>query len=260
MDIFQNQIAKDKFSSTNHLWNELGLNKAWSVGYLTTIIKQKKFKNKEEWYSYYFQSGDNRLAEISKLNENDKKLIKGNNPSKNKFLNKLNFNYGRTKMEIALKGMELYKAIVEQGNPYQLTENDCKYIAYYRVVCETWNGVMGREFATKNKIVETLLNAGYDVSIIDTNGKFDYEYGIDFELYYDGSIVCGLQIKPESYKGDSEYLNKAKEINEVKNNKYKAKFNRNVYYVYSNEKGNISNKEVLTQMLNELKVIDSNIA
>lgn len=260
MDIFKNEIAKDKFSSTNYIWNALGLNTAWSVGYITTLIKQKKFKSKDDWYAHYFESGEQRFAEISKLNENDKLLINSNVPSNNKLLNKLNFNYGRTKLEIALKGIRLYEAILKEGNPYNLTEDECKYIAFYRVVCETWNGVMGREFSTKKTMYNDFLTEGYEVSIIDTNGRFDYNYGIDFELYYEGVIVCGLQIKPESYKSNKDYLKKAKEINEIKNNKYKSKFNRNSYYIYSNEKGYISNKEVIQEILNELRTIEENIA
>lgn len=261
MDIFTNKIPKDKFSSTNELWNRLGLNKAWSVGYITTLIKQKKFQNKEEWYSYYFESGEKRLEEINKLNASELKLINGKYPTTDKFLNRLNYNYGRTKLEIAHKGIALYNALLEEGNPHNLTEDDCKYIAYYRVVCETWNGVMGREFTTKENIINQFAKKGYEVLIIDTTGQFDYEYGVDFELYYDGRIVCGIQIKPESYnKGDADYLQKAKEINAEKNTKYKNKFGRNVHYIYSNHKGFIINNEVINAMLNELKAIDTNIA
>ena len=261
MDIFTNKIPKDKFSSTNELWNRLGLNKAWSVGYTTTLIKQKKFKNKEEWYSYYFESGEKRLAEISKLNDYELGLINGKTQSSNKFLNKLNYNYGRTKLEIAQKGVILYNEVLKEGNPYNLTEDDCKYIAYYRVVCETWNGIMGREFATKKNIINQFDKKGYEILIIDTTGQFDYEYGVDFELYYDGRIICGIQIKPESYsKGDADYLQKAKEINEEKNNKYKSKFNRNVHYIYSNHTGYIINNAVIDVMLNELKTINKSIA
>lgn len=260
MDIFINEIPKDKFSSTNELWNKLGLNKAWSVGYTTSLIKQKKFKNKEEWYSYYFQSGEDRLREINKLSKEEINLLNGKYQSKDNELNKLNFNYGRTKAEIAQKGVILYNAIVEEGNPYNLTESECKYIAYYRVVCETWNGVIGRELATKENIIKHFGKKGYEIGFIDTTGAFDYAYGVDFEIYYEGNIVCGLQIKPESYKANTTYLDKAKKINKEKNDKYKHKFGRNVHYVYSSHTGYISNYEVLNDILIELNAMSENIA
>lgn len=260
MDIFINEIPKEKFSSTNELWNKLGLNKAWSVGYATTLIKQKKFKNKEEWYSYYFQSGEDRLKEINQLDKEKIDLLNSKSQSTDKELNKLNFNYGRTKQEIAQKGVILYNAILKEGNPHGLTENECKYIAYYRVVCETWNGVIGRETATKENVIKHFNQKGYEISFIDTSGAFDYAYGVDFEVYYEGSIVCGLQIKPESYKSNKSYLEIAKKINENKNAKYKAKFGRNVHYIYASHSGYISNKEILDTILTELKYTEENIA
>lgn len=253
MDTFKNKLSNEKFNSTNYLWNSLGLNKAWSVGYITTLIKQKNFKNKEEWYSYYFESGEQRLTEISKLNDLDANLLRQYNPSNNKNLNKLNYNFGRTKLEIASKGSCLYSEIVKTGNPYNLTEMDCQYIAYYRVICETWNGILCRELNTKQNIINTFAKNGYEILIIDTTGKFDYKYGIDFELYFNGHIICGLQIKPNSYKGNTKYIKEVKKINEVKNNKYKNMFNRNVYYIFSDEYGNIENKKVFSLLLEELK-------
>lgn len=256
MDIFVNEIPKDKFKSTNELWNKLGLNKAWSVGYTTTLIKQKKFKNKEEWYTHYFQSGEDRLEKISKLSQNEVNLLKSNNKSQNNELNKLNFNYGRTKQEIAQKGVILYNAIVKEGNPYNLTERDCKYIAYYRVVCETWNGVIGRENATKDTMIKHFKEKGYEIDVLDTSGDFDYAYGVDFEIAYNGVKVCGLQIKPPSYKANTTYLEKAKEINKKKNDKYKEEFGRNVHYVYASQYGKIDNKEILDTILSEIKNIE----
>lgn len=258
MDIFVNEISKEKFKSTNELWNKLGLNKAWSVGYTTNLIKQKKFKNKEEWYTHYFQSGEDRLEKIKQLSQNEVNLLKSNNISQNKELNKLNFNYGRTKQEIAQKGVILYEEILKEGNPHHLTESECKYIAYYRVVCETWNGVIGREIATKDTVINHFNEKGYEISFIDTSGSFDYNYGVDFEVYYEGNIVCGIQIKPESYKAEKPYLEVAKKINENKNNKYKSKFGRNVHYIYASHRGCISNIEILDTILNEL--VSENIA
>lgn len=256
MDIFENKISKEKFKSTNELWNKLGLNKSWSVGYTTSLIKQKKFKTKEEWYTHYFQSGEDRLAKIKELTEQEFALLKGANVSQNKELNKLNFNYGRTKEEIAQKGTILYNAVLKEGNPYGLTESECKYIAYFRIVCETWNGVIGRENATKDTMIKHFKQKGYEIDVLDTSGDFDYAYGVDFEVAYKGVTVCGLQIKPPSYKANTTYLDKAKQINKIKNDKYKEEFGLNVHYVYASQYGKIDNKEILDTILSEIKNIE----
>ncbi|WP_438265799.1 MjaI family restriction endonuclease [Clostridium disporicum] len=248
-------MESKRFSSTNYLWNELGLNKGWSIGVLSSIIKQKRFKCKEDWYNYYFESGEKRLKKIETLNLNEKGLLNSDTPSINKELNKLNFNYGRTKSEIAEKGTLLFEALEKEGNPHNLTKRECMYIAYYRIICETWNGIMCREKNTTTKLTQYLIELGYEVSLIDTSGKFDSYYGVDFELYYEGYIVCGIQIKPVSYTKTNEGLQKSIELNKVKNNLYNEKFNRNVYYIYSKQNGYIENKEVIDELITDLKRI-----
>ena len=114
---------------------------------------------------------------------------------------------------------------------------------------------MCREKNTPTKLTQYLIELGYEVSLIDTSGKFDSYYGVDFELYYEGYIVCGIQIKPVSYTKTNEGLQKSIELNKVKNNLYNEKFNRNVYYIYSKQNGYIENKEVIDELITDLKRI-----
>lgn len=249
MDIFKNEVDKFKFQSTNDLWNELGLNTSWSVGFVSAIIKQKRLNKKEDWYNYYFQSGEKRLEEIKKLPkaEQDKLLSPNISYSKYKYLNE---EFGRTKEEIANKGAILYEALKSQGNHNNLTLVECKKIAYFRTVCETWNGIMVREKNTKEYLEDYFFEQGYPIALIDTTGKFDTSYAVDFELYYDGKILCGIQVKPPTYQSDTPYLQKAKELNENKNHKYFKEFNRPVIYIYSEQNGIIVNNDALVNIIN----------
>lgn len=252
MDLFKNEVNDKKFKSTNDLWNKLGLNTSWSVGYVSNIIKSK-FKSKEEWKEYYFKSGIERQNRLKKLPISEQNAL--NSLTINNYHGKnahLNYNFGRTRNEIAQKGLILYEHIVKAGNPLQLTETECMLIAYFRVVCETWNGIAVREYNTRDYIEKYFKDRGRMISLIDTSGRFDCSFGVDFEVYHEGNIECGLQIKPPSYNGDKEYLKTAKIMNNDKNTKYKEQFNREVLYVYSEVSGEICNKEILKSLDNIL--------
>ena len=245
-DLFENPIDKIKFKSTNEIWNKLKLNTSWSVGYVSELIKQKKFKNKEEWKQFYFESGNIRQKELSKLSEieiHSLNSLTGRGSYKG-IHSKLNYEYGRTKQEICQKGIFLYNKICEVGNPNNLTKEECMLIVYYRVIGETWNGIIVRENNTKEYVENYFKNQGVNIRLIDTFGDFDYAYGVDFEVYHQGNIKCGLQVKPKSYKSSNTYVDGAKNINHVKNAKYKELFNRDVVYVYAENSG-LCNKESL---------------
>lgn len=260
MDIFIKKVTDKQLQSTNALWNTLGLNKAWNIGYISSLIKEKRFRNKSEWYNYYFETGKKRLELINKLSKEEQKLVYEKNPTSNKDINHLNLYYGRTKKELMSMGSYLYQEILKEGNPYQLDEVECQYMVFYRVVCETWNGIAIRENNTKEKLINTLKDEGYEILIIDTTGDFDCKYAVDFEIYHAGYLICGLQIKPQSYKGNKDYLETAREINRKKNSDYKEKYSRNVYYIYSKLDGEIENRSVILDIKRDIECFLKKIA
>ncbi|MEZ4792446.1 MAG: hypothetical protein R2783_02950 [Gelidibacter sp.] len=67
MDEFINRLDTALFESTNGLWNDLMLNDPWSVGYVTTLIELKTFNGKDDWESFYYQSGEERNSKITEL-------------------------------------------------------------------------------------------------------------------------------------------------------------------------------------------------
>lgn len=234
-NIYENVIDQKKFRSTNQLWNQLKLNHPMSVGYVTTLIESRSFSNKEEWRDFYFASGEERLEKARKENID---LTNFNSPqTKN-----LQLNYGRTLNELRQKGRILYNAIEKKGNPLGITLAECIYIVKYRVIGETWNGIVMRERNT----VETLQKQFPQLTFQKVDGANDFKYAIDYEIYLKNKLLGAIQIKPISYlKGKSPSILTAKEANLIKNNSYTNITGKPVLYVYSNNKGEILESDVL---------------
>ena len=248
MDIFDNKLNIKKFQYTNKIWNELGLNKAWSIGVVSKIIYQRNFRTKEEWKEYYFESGKKRLEYIKNKSLLTKSILIQPNTRLNQQYIDTNYNYGRTEDELNYKGFLLYDEIIKRGNPMGLTINECQYAVKFRVICETWNGIIKREQNT----IETLKNyfKDEDISFKKTNGDRDALYEVDYDVFVKNKIICGLQIKPKSYLSFKD--EKLKKLNLLKNKKYKDKYNADVLYIYSQIDGTILNKEIIKEIKNRI--------
>jgi hypothetical protein len=249
VELFENKVDALKFKSTNYLWNRLRLNHPWTVGYVSSLIESKPFSTKEEWKEYYYRSGEERLKIIhQQCTEEQKKSLfdfKNPNPFLPKELKTLNLYYGRTEEELNKVGEYMYEKILEEGNPYHITLGECIYMVKFRVIGETWNGIIMREQNT----IKTLKKAFPTLSFKKVDGEKDFKYAIDYELYEGEKLLCAIQIKPISYKkGYSKEIVRAKMANEAKNNKYREDFHADVFYIYSDSRGNIENTEVLSQI------------
>lgn len=161
MDEFVLTIDKDKFRSTNAKWNELMLNDPWSVGYVSTLIEAANWKNKEEWEETYYTSGKARNVFIeqnatqlgySKEFFNDTTIPhnKANYYALSWDVKNVNTQKGRTKEDLRAKGEILFNAV--KNNGYGLTLEECIECVRFRVICETWNGIILRE----NNTIKTL--------------------------------------------------------------------------------------------------------
>ncbi len=256
MDEFQVPIDINKFRKTNNPWNELMLNDPWSVGYVSQLIELKTFNNKEEWEKFYYEMGAYRQKKIAELDNrsqnilNNEELIRTNKSEIYKLpkhiinINKLN---GRTKNELKKKGTILFNAV--KNNIQDIKEEECYHAVIYRVIGETWNGIVLRE---KNTI-STLQKKFPKLHFVKQSGEFDFNYAVDFELYKEHQLICAVQIKPKSYTYNTPYLTKAKRANVEKNKKYTAAFNVPVFNVISSAKGFLYNEEILTTLKNLLK-------
>lgn len=256
MDEFQVPIDINKFRKTNYPWNQLMLNDPWSVGYVSQLIELKTFNSKDEWEDFYYEMGSYRYKKMSKLDKptqtilNNEELIRTDKNAVYKLpkniiaINKLN---GRTKKELEKKGKILYNAVKEKIT--NITEEECFKAVVYRIIGETWNGIVLRE---KNTIT-TLQGEFPQLNFVKKSGEFDFNYAVDFELYKDNLLICGIQVKPKSYTYNTPYLAKAKNANAKKNKKYSTEFKVPVFNVISSAKGTIYNKQILLTISELLK-------
>ena len=242
MDLFINNLSQDDFKKTNKYWNHLGLNTAWSVGRVTHLIQQRPFQTKEEWESFYYQSGVERLAKIHQLAPDlqDKLLRVKPNYRLNETYRILNTEYGRTPEALNYKGQLLYEAMIQAGET--ITLEVCQEAVRFRVICETWNGVIIRERKTVDFLTKWFEEkTDIPFEIVKTESKMDYEFEVDYELWIEGVRRLGIQIKPATYRGNTNYLMEAKRINYFKNQAYTQTFNVPVLYVYSDYHGKPEN-------------------
>lgn len=182
-DIFINTLDREKFRATNNIWNQIGLNSRENVGTVSDLINQKPFKNKEDWEEYYYE-------------------------------------HGRSKKHLTKIGEILYDAI---KSTLDITLEECIECVRFRVICETWNGIIIRE---NNTIKQLEIIYDNIFQFKKTSGDVDFNYAVDYEMFYDNKIICGIQIKPTSYlTSNAEYIIRAKKCNEYKNFKYSEKYN-----------------------------------
>jgi len=244
-------IDAEKFRSTNAPWNNLMLNDPWSVGYVTTLIELVPFVKKEDWEKFYYESGQQREQLVANLDVgqqnivNDESLIRVNKNAINQLswdLKNLNTQYGRTKDRLFRKAQILFETV--KSNGLGLTVDECFECVRYRVICETWNGVIVRERNT----VQNLLKQFPNIEFKKVSGEMDHSFAVDYELYKNGVLTSAIQIKPQSYTWNAPYIQKARNANKHKNQEYLNKYGVQVYDVISDSKGNIINTDILKNL------------
>jgi hypothetical protein len=251
MDEYCLTIDINKFRSTNAPWNDLMLNDPWSVGYVTTLIELVPFAEKEDWEAFYYRNGQQREVEVSKLSRdiqnvlNDESLIRVDKNVINQLswdLKNLNTQYGRTKERLQRKGLLLFDQV--KSNGLGLTVEDCFECVRYRVICETWNGVIIRERNT----IKNLQRQFPDTEFKKVSGEIDHTFAVDYELYKNGALTAAIQIKPNSYTRNAPYIQKARNANKKKNEEYFNEFGVRVFDVISDNRGNVVNTDVLKNL------------
>lgn len=244
LDEFVLNMDNEKFRSTNGTWNSLMLNDPYSVGYVSQLIESNNWSSKEEWENFYYESGNLR----NKLLGNNYQILNDFTiPLKQKNtiysmpwnLKNLNYHYGRTKEDLILKARFL--------NQYfpNLSLNECFECVRFRIICETWNGIIIRETNT----IQTLSKMFPNLSFRKTDGETDYRYAVDYEVYENNNkLKCGIQIKPKSYTYNTPYIQKARYMNQQKYNNYSQLKNVPVITIISKGNGELLNKESLSSL------------
>ena len=247
MEEFVLGIDRDKFSSTNGMGNSLMLNDPWSVGYVSTLIELQSWQSKEEWEEFYYRSGEQRQALLGDNRDplDNFSLIRTDREAVNKLswdVKNLNTQYGRTKEDLKRKAEVLYASV--RNNGHGLTLEECEECVRFRVICETWNGIILRE----NNTIGVLTARFPMLSFEKTSGEIDHRYAVDFEVFRAGSLICGIQIKPQSYTWNAPYIAKARTANKAKNVAYSKLKGVPVFDIISKTNGEIQSIKVLEQI------------
>lgn len=232
---------------TNNIWNSLGLNSRWNIGEISSLIKGKIFKTKQDWEDYYYSSGKDRLDRMKYYSTkaiNEANSVIAN--YKDSEMVDINSKYGRTKEDLYNKALFFQHFTAKDSNLSHLSVEDCFELIKKRVIDETWDGIVLRERNTIDKLSKLLPK----FTFLETDSDKDCDYGVDYEIYYNKNLILGLQIKPESYKNgkDKDYLKKAWQINETKHSKYRKDFNRDIIYIFSDLDGTILDKTNINQL------------
>jgi hypothetical protein len=125
---------------------------------------------------------------------------------------------------------------------------ECIECVRFRVICETWNGIILRERNT----IATLQRRFSNLEFRKASGEFDHAYAVDYEIFNEGTLVWAIQIKPRSYTFDTPYLRQARNANRIKNESYHRAFGKPVFDVISQSNGTIVNLNVLQEIQHRL--------
>lgn len=207
----------------------------------------QSWQSKEEWEDFYYRSGEQRHALLGDKREilDDFSLIRTNKAAVNSLpwdVKNLNTQYGRTREDLNKKAEVLYAAV--RNNGHGLTLEECEECVRFRVICETWNGIILRE----NNTIEVLTARFPTLSFEKTSGEIDHTYAVDFEVFRAGSLICGIQIKPQSYTWGAPYIAKARTANKAKNAAYTKLKGVPVFDIISKTNGEIQSPKVLEQI------------
>ena len=125
-------------------------------GYVSTLIEKEAFTAKEDWEKYYYELGEKRQTAVLQLDDTlqttlNNFLLKRKNPKAIQQIpfkyRQLNTQFGRTKADLEAKA----KALQRHCN-IELSPKEAFECVRFRVICETWNGIIGRE----RKAIQTL--------------------------------------------------------------------------------------------------------
>lgn len=208
----------------NYGLNRWGLNKAYSVGAISELIRSCAPHEFKEWEEFYFTKG------------------------KQKKKNGINI----TREYITGLGQTLYIKLSEvvQKELASITEEECIEYAYNLVLRRTYDG-----YRTEIETIYGQLESAVEMKIEPAPDKWDRTYSVDFYIKVADKFI-GIQIKPIA---SGQALNQYQWIEMHKKNhkKFENEFGGKVFFVYSIKAGTrkkkIFNIEVIEEIRAEIK-------
>jgi len=121
---------------------------------------------------------------------------------------------------------------------YKIDLVTAKKYVHFRVIGQTWNGMINEE-----NIIKELEKEYLNIYFLKTEYEKDEQYFTDWEAWHRKTLLFGIQIKPISYsKMFTPYQLKAKENHKKQSDKYSKKYGvPHIIIYYENKK--IHNKQ-----------------
>ena len=214
-DVIEDIIEGSKFKDTITPWNHL--NKPISVGQCLQLYKLLGATSTHDFAMRYLDSG-----------EELQRLLLERPKSEHQILKKL---HGRTEAAFLAHAHKFLNKL----DPARYTLEEVVLYMWIRLFYQTHVG------AHREKLAKRTLQTIYPrFRFKEGSAELDTDYGIDLECYQGKQLICGLQVKPESYYfGRSPNTQGAKFQNMEKHQKYSDDFQVPVCYVIATQKGEV---------------------
>ena len=207
----------------NYALNRWGLNKAYSVGALSELIRECAPDHYEEWEDYYFTKGKQKKKDGIKI----------------------------TREYITSLGQTLYIKLTEivQNELESISEEECIEYAYNLVLRRTYDG-----YRTEIETIYGQLEGAIGMKIEPAPDNWDRTYSVDFFIKVNNSYI-GIQIKPIA---SGQALNQYQwiEMHRANHERFENEFGGKVFFVYSTKgtsgKKKIYNIDVIEAIIKEI--------
>lgn len=208
----------------NYGLNRWGLNKAYSVGLTSELIRACAPKTFQDWEKFYFNTAKQKKKNGIRIT---REYIKG-------------------------LGQTLYIKLSEvvQNELGSITEEECIDYAYNLVLNRTYEG-----YRTEIETIYGQLESIIKQKIEPAPDDWDRTFGVDFFIKVSDYYI-GLQMKPiSSGKSLNDY--QWIEMHKKSHAKFQTKYGGKVFFVFSVKgaggKKRIHNMEVIDEILAEIK-------
>jgi len=135
-------------------------------------------------------------------------------------------------------GKNLYNAQKIYWGEYKYSLDECIMWEYNLFISQSLKGCIAETEC--KKLIEENLKQNF--SVRDSNAYIDEELRVDLEILKDNEVICGIQIKPKTFKNVRENV-----INF--NKKMNTKYPYPVHYVFYDDEGMFINLESICEEL-----------
>lgn len=188
----------------NHAMNNWGLNKTYSVGPTSELIRACTPKELKDWERFYFKNAVQKK-------KNGQQITR-------EYLEEL--------------GRKLYVKLTEVVSKElnSINEEECIDYVYNLVINRTFEG-----YQRERDTVYGQLEKDLSVSILPSSDEIDRKYNVDFLIEIRQKYI-GLQIKPLPTSFSIPQIHKERTLQKETHKKFTEKFGGEVFYVFSVKK------------------------